>query len=77
MRINKIIAHKRFAEAYVPPRNPRIQRRHKAQLELGKQQAEFQQELIDLKLKRKELEKEDAKVIKSMADRSRQRQAKL
>ena len=48
-----------------------------AQLSLGKQQAEFQQELIDLILKRKELEKEGDETVEAMADRSRQKQDRL
>ena len=74
MRIKEIVTKKQKSKPYVPPCNPAVQKRHSAQLKLGKQQAEFQQELIDLKLKKKELEKEGDESVSAMADRARQKQ---
>jgi hypothetical protein len=74
MRAHEFMTEKQKPEAYVPPRNLKLQKRHKAQLELGKKYAEWQQELLDLQLKEKELEKEGDETVTAMADRARQKQ---
>ena len=74
MRAYEFITEKQKPKPYIPPSDPAAQKRHMAQLSLGKQNAEFQQELIDLKLKRRELEKEGEETVKSMADHARQKQ---
>ena len=77
MRISEITEPKNLTKKYTPPRDPKAQKRHKAQLELGKKHAEWQQEVMDLKMKRKELEAEGDETVKAMADRARQKQQKL
>ncbi len=74
MRAHEFMTEKQKPKAYVPPRNPKLQKQHKAQLELGKKHVEWQQELLDLALKKKELEKEGDETVSAMADRARQKQ---